>query len=90
MYTNHTHLLYPTVAVSSITEIRAGRSTDSFKVSKDTHPEDVCFSIIYQDASHNPKTLDLAALTVADRTAWVEGLKAILRQASKWYPLSLL
>ncbi|XP_064396880.1 1-phosphatidylinositol 4,5-bisphosphate phosphodiesterase delta-1-like isoform X2 [Halichondria panicea] len=78
----HKALSKAKIAVTNITEVRGGRSTDSFKISKDTHPEDVCFSIIYKDAGNNLKTLDLAALTVADRTAWVEGLKAILRQTS--------
>ena len=68
-----------TVNVSVITEVRGGKSTDSFKISNSTHSPDLCFSIIYIDGKDS-KTLDLAAMTEEERKAWVEGLKALIRE----------
>ena len=70
---------YSAVNVSVITEVRGGKSTDSFKISNSTHSPDLCFSIIYIDGKDS-KTLDLVAMTEEDRKAWVEGLKALVRE----------
>lgn len=68
-----------TVSVKVITEVRSGRNTDSFKICNSTHPEELCFSIIYIDGK-DTRTLDLVAMTENDRKAWVEGLKALVRE----------
>ena len=69
-----------TVSVSSITEVRRGRNTDSFKISTSaSQPEDLCFSVIYIDGK-DTKILDLVAVSEEDRKAWVEGLKALIRE----------
>jgi len=80
----HNLYLLHTVAVASIKEVRPGRGTDSFKASKDTHSEDVCFSIIYLVGTVY-KTLDLAAVTVADRTAWFQSLTLLIKQSGMLY-----
>ena len=70
------------VSVSSITEVRVGRNTDTFKISNSTHQEEVCFSIIYIEGKDS-KNLDLVAGTEEDRKAWVEGLRALVREEGK-------
>ena len=59
--------------------MRAGRSTDSFKLHGNTYPEERCFSIIYIERSKF-KTLDLVALSPVDAHAWVLGLKVLVRE----------
>lgn len=68
------------VNVSSVTEVRGGRNTDSFKISSSANqPEELCFSVIYIDGK-DTKMLDLVAVSEEDRKAWVEGLKALIRE----------
>ena len=66
-----------TVAIKQIKEVRAGCSTDSFKLARGTYPEECCFSIIYTEGTKY-KTLDLVALNAIDAHAWVEGLKILI------------
>ena len=72
----------PIVNVSVITEVRNGKNTDSFKASNSTHTPELCFSIIYIDGKDS-KALDLVAMTEEDKKAWVEGLKALIREEGK-------
>ena len=75
-----TRTFYPTaVAVKQIKEVRAGRSTDSFKLARGNFPEERCFSVIYVEGNKF-KTLDLVALSPADAHAWVLGLKMLVKE----------
>ena len=60
--------------------MREGRKTETFKAVTNPKPqeEDLCFSIIYTVGKQH-KNVDLAAYSEGDRTAWVEGLRALLR-----------
>ena len=65
--------------MSAITDVRMGRNTDTFKVSNSTHQPELCFSLVYLEGKDS-KNLDLVAMTEEDRKAWVEGLKALVRE----------
>ena len=70
----------PLVPISSIKEVREGRSTETFKAvtSRTIPPENVCFSIIYT-VGNKFRNLDLAAYTESDKKAWVSGIRALLK-----------
>ena len=62
--------------------MRAGRSTDSFKLARGEYPDERCFSVIYVEGNKF-KTLDLVAMSDVDANAWVQGLKMLVKEEGR-------
>lgn len=73
---NH-FLLFFTVPIDSIKEIRTGKSTEVLRTRalSSGHTEDCAFSILYGD---DFESLDLVASTPEEANIWVTGLNALV------------
>ena len=78
----HAHFSAAAVAIKQVKEVRAGRSTDSFKLARGEYPDERCFSVIYVEGNKF-KTLDLVAMSDVDANAWVQGLKMLVKEEGR-------